>query len=123
MNVQRLENNRLPDWFLGFDVYDRTEARFWASERRDALLADLGIAVVPRLAAGRFAFADLEALLKGSQVGRAPMEGLVVRREAAGWTTERAKLVRERFVQGIGEHWSRGPLRQNALEEGVPRWR
>jgi ATP-dependent RNA circularization protein (DNA/RNA ligase family) len=112
----------LPDWFVGFDVYDRAEARFWATDRRDALLDALGLHSVPRLASGRFSLQALEATLGRSQVGSGPMEGLVVRREAAGWTTERGKLVRAAFTQSIEEHWSRGPLRRNSLKEGVPRW-
>lgn len=120
--VHSVAYDALPDWFLGFDVYDRAEARFWATGKRDALLAELGLCAVPRLATGRFTLEGLEAALDGSRVGSGPMEGIVVRREAAGWTTERAKLVRATFTQGIEEHWSRGPLERNALKDGVQRW-
>lgn len=117
--VHSVEYDRLPDWFLGFDVYDRAEGRFWDTARRAELLAKLGLSPVPRLATGRFTFDELAALLGGSRVGSLPMEGVVVRREADGWTTERAKLVRPTFTQSMEDHWSRGPLRKNALAGGV----
>lgn len=120
--VHSVEYDRLPDWFMGFDVYDRAEARFWDTSRRDALLADLRLSGVPRIATGRFTLAELESLLNGSQVGSDPMEGLVARREEAGSTVERAKLVRATFTQSIETHWSRGPLRRNALKPGATPW-
>jgi ATP-dependent RNA circularization protein (DNA/RNA ligase family) len=120
--VHSVRYDRLPDWFLGFDVYDKATDRFWNTARRDGLLAELGLAVVPRLAAGRFTLDDLVSLMAGSRVGSLPMEGLVMRREADGWTTARAKLVRASFTQDIDEHWSRGPLRRNALAGGASTW-
>jgi ATP-dependent RNA circularization protein (DNA/RNA ligase family) len=114
--------DRLPDWFLGFDVYDRERRVFWSSSARDALLAGLGLASVPHLARGRFALEALEALMGTSGVGSAPMEGLVVRREREGETVARAKLVRASFTQSIDEHWSRGPLEKNALAPGASPW-
>lgn len=29
---------RLPDWFVAFDVYDRTAGKFWSVEHRDAFV-------------------------------------------------------------------------------------
>ncbi len=121
--VHSVRYDRLPDWFLGFDVYDRAAGRFWDTTRRDELLERLGLAPVPRLAAGQFSLEALVDLLDGSRVGSVPMEGLVVRREAKGWNVARAKLVRATFTQDIEEHWSRGPLRKNALVGGVSPWR
>ncbi|OYV75207.1 MAG: hypothetical protein B7Z66_13715 [Chromatiales bacterium 21-64-14] len=113
----------LPDWFLGFDIYDRALDRFWDTERRDALLKELGLSPVPRLAKGRFSIKQLDPLLSGaSRVGGSAIEGVVVRQEADGFTTARAKLVRAEFTQAIDEHWSRGPLRRNKLEKGTASW-
>lgn len=106
----------LPDWFLGFDVYDRSVAQFWDTSRRDALLRELGLHTVPRIAKGRFSIAEIARLAeRESQVGGNVVEGVVVRREAEGFTVARAKLVRAEFTQAIDEHWSRGPLRRNEL--------
>jgi hypothetical protein len=114
--VHSVAYERLPDWFLGFDVYDRSVNRFWDTSRRDALLATLRLHPVPRIVRGHFTLEAIEQLLSNpSQVGDSGVEGLVVRRESGGFTTARAKLVRAEFTQAIGEHWSRGPLRRNEL--------
>jgi hypothetical protein len=106
---------RLPDWLLAFDVYDRSRGVFWSAVRRDQLARQLDVAIVPRLASGRFDLADLVALLGPSKVGTGPGEGLYVRREEGDRLIARAKLVRPEFVQAITTHWSRGPLRTNLL--------
>jgi len=113
----------LPDWFLGFDVYDRGYERFWSSDRRDALLERLDLVPTPRLAHGHCTLPQLQAFLGPSRVGSNDMEGLVVRAEADGWVTGRAKLVAARFTQQIEEHWSRGAVRPNSLAPGALAWR
>jgi hypothetical protein len=113
--VHSVGYDRLPDWFLGFDVYDREPGRFWDTPRRDALLADLQLSAVPQLAAGRFTVSALQCLLDGSRVGGAPMNGVVMRCEADGWTTAGAKLARATFTQQIAKHWSRSSLCRNAI--------
>lgn len=35
--------DRLPDWFLGFDIYERCRAKFLSSTRRDTLFQTLDI--------------------------------------------------------------------------------
>ena len=110
---------RLPDWFLGFDVYDRAAGQFWDSTRRDELLRDLGLAAVPRLFRGRATVPDLVRRLGKSSLADGPMEGAVVRREEVRWTAGRAKLVNAGFTQAIEAHWSRGPLRPNQLSPGA----
>lgn len=121
--VHSVAYDRLPDWFLGFDIHDRETGTFWDTVRRDALLTELHLCSVPRLAKGRFSMDGLKELMAGpSRVGGAAMEGIVVRQESGGCTTARAKLVRAEFSQAIEEHWSRGPLRQNKLAEGAAPW-
>lgn len=106
---------RLPDWFLGFDVYDPAVGRFWSSDRRDRLLNDLGLAPVPRLAQGRLSMEELVAMIGPSQLSDGPMEGIYLRRDQGAWLEQRAKLVRPEFVEGIGKHWSEESLGKNAL--------
>jgi len=107
--------NRLPDWFLGFDVYDRTAECFWSSDRRDRWLKELGLAPVPRLAKGTFSTEQLLALIGTSRLSDGPMEGIYLRRELGDWLEYRAKVVRREFVEGIGKHWSEHSLEKNAL--------
>ena len=106
---------RLPDWFLGFDVYDRAVHRFWSSDRRDRWLNDLGLAPIPRLIRGRLSKEQLLSLLGTSRLGGGPMEGIYLRREQGDWLEQRAKIVRPEFVEGIGKHWSEASLEKNAL--------
>lgn len=118
--VHSVAYDRLPDWFLGFDVYDRSVGRFWSSGRRNGLCARAGLHVVPSLGRGRFTLGQLCHLLKEtSRVGGGPIEGIVVRREDDGFTAARAKLVRAEFAQAIEQHWSAGPLRRNEMAQEV----
>lgn len=60
--------DRLPHWFLEFDVYDRQEQVFLAAHRRRALLAGLPILSVPTLFQGELQrLEELTALLQPSQ--------------------------------------------------------
>jgi ATP-dependent RNA circularization protein (DNA/RNA ligase family) len=113
--VHSVQYDALPDWFLAFDVYDRSIGGFWDTARRDALLARLDLRAAPPLGRGRFTLNALRAMLTSSRVGSGPMEGLVVRSESRGQTVARAKLVRAEFVQAIDTHWSRGKLVPNRL--------
>src|SRR5690606_22108083 len=44
--VHSVAYDRLPDWFLGFDVYDWSVNGFWDTRRRDELLTAVGLAGV-----------------------------------------------------------------------------
>ncbi len=113
--VHSVPYNRLPDWFLGFDVYDRAEGRFWSVDRRDSWLANLGLATVPRLARGQFSLERLRSLIGTSTITEGPMEGIYLRHDRGDWLEDRAKIVRSDFVEGIGKHWSELPLEKNSL--------
>lgn len=113
--VHSIHYERLPDYFLAFDVYDRSKNEFWSSQKRDALASDLGMATVPKLGEGRFDMAALEALLGKSRLSNGPAEGLYVRREERERLISRAKLVRAEFVQAIDVHWTKKGMRVNGL--------
>lgn len=111
--------DRLPDWFLAFDVYDRRARAFWSSERRNELLVPLAAQPVPELLRGRTSLTALIELVErsASRVSSTKLEGVYVRSEAHGLLQARAKIVRPEFVQQIEEHWSRRPLEPNALAQ------
>ena len=46
--------NRLPDLFLGFDLYDKQAKNFFSTERRDKLFKEMGILGVPQIAKGQY---------------------------------------------------------------------
>jgi ATP-dependent RNA circularization protein (DNA/RNA ligase family) len=110
-----VEYQRLPDWFLAFDVWDKAAARFWCTERRDALVHSLQMQSVPQLSRGSFRLEDLKQLLGPSRLGSAKLEGVYLRVQDDRHLLNRAKLVRGEFVQAIGAHWSRGGLHKNTL--------
>ena len=114
--VHSVHYTHLPDWFLAFDVYDRSSGAFWSVQRRDEFAARLELVVVPALGRGHFDLTELKKLLGPSALTDGPAEGIYVRRERNGRLLQRAKLVRPEFVQAIDEHWSKRPLKTNELD-------
>lgn len=108
-------HTRLPDWFLVFDVYDRSRKHFWSTRRRDGLVRRLGLELVPRIAAGRFDLSGLRDLLGPSRIGEGAAEGIYLRVDEGDQLLARAKLVRPEFLQSIDEHWSGRPIVANVL--------
>jgi len=113
--VHSVQYRSLPDWFLAFDVLDLKDSVFLSVARRDEVVNQLDLEVVPRVATGRFDLSRLVGLLGQSKLGEMPAEGLYIRYDKGDRLVARAKIVREEFVQNIDSHWSRGPLRTNAL--------
>ena len=108
----------LPDWFLIFDVYDKSRKQFWSARRRNALVAEMGLFSVPELKRAKLTLSDLKDIL-ASQPSRfqdGPIEGIVVRRDSADWNEGRAKLVRADFTQAIGDHWTKRNIVWNRLQ-------
>lgn len=111
--------DRLPDWFLGFDLYDKQVGRFLASGRRDGLLTKMCIAQVPVIARGRFTYPAIKKLLSQSILTDKPAEGLYLRFDQNDWLAQRAKLVRPAFIQSVEQHWSCSAIRPNRLSSEV----
>ncbi len=113
-----LDYAALPDWFLLFDVYDRSESRFWSSARRNALATSAALVTVPRVAEGRQTLASLKDLVtrRPSHYRQGPLEGVVIRQESAQWCESRAKLVRADFTQAIETHWRRRAIEWNRMD-------
>lgn len=107
--------DQLPDWFIGFDVFDSQAERFVCKEIRDEFLASLELNVVPFVATGRLSLLEITEHLGKSRFGEGPAEGLYLRYDDADWLGQRAKIVRSEFVQSIEQHWSRAPLEVNRL--------
>ncbi|MAL94413.1 MAG: DNA ligase [Haliea sp.] len=113
-----LDYGSLPDWFLVFDVFDRTAQRFWNSSRRDELADILGLVSVPLLKRGRFTIKELEELVYNTSSGfrDGPLEGVVIRQDGPHWCELRAKMVHPKFVQQIEMHWRSRALEWNELD-------
>jgi len=111
--------DRLPDWFLGFDLYDKQCRRFLSSGRRDELLKKMRIARVPVIAHGRFTYTEISQLLSRSQLADQPAEGIYLRVDHDEWLAKRTKLVRPAFIQSMKEHWSRTGIKPNRMSVKV----
>ncbi len=107
--------DQLPDWFLGFDMYDKGEGQFFSCARRDDVFREIGVSSVPKLEYGHFTLLELCELLSQSQFGERPAEGLYLRHDQGDWLLERTKLVRPAFIQSVEEHWSRSGVKANRL--------
>jgi ATP-dependent RNA circularization protein (DNA/RNA ligase family) len=114
-----LDYAALPDWFLIFDVYDRSAGRFWSSSRRNALAASVGLTTVPQVLNGKTTLTALTHLVAttSSNYREGPLEGVVIRRESAEWCEARAKLVRHDFTQAIDTHWRKRTLEWNRRQD------
>ncbi len=111
--------DRLPDWFLAFDIYERESRRFLSSTRRDRLIEKMHFSKVPSLARGRFSFPETEKLLSQSKLANRPAEGIYLRIDRGDWLEHRAKLVRPAFIQAVENHWSRSALKPNRLSAEI----
>jgi hypothetical protein len=142
-----LAYDRLPSYFLAFDLFHCPARRFLAHHQLRARLAGTGIPVVPQIA--HRPFADMEDLLTllntPSRFYRGFVEGIYLRvedpfpapppptaRRVAGKSEEeskegepwrqyvvtQAKIVRPDFVQGITSHWAGRTLERNRLAMG-----
>jgi ATP-dependent RNA circularization protein (DNA/RNA ligase family) len=112
--------DRLPDWFLAFDIYDREAGRFLNTARRDRLLGEMHIFKVPDIARGRFTYSEIQKLLSQSKLTNQPAEGIYLRIDHGDWLEQLAKLVRPAFIQAVEQHWSHSAIRPNRLTHGVP---
>ena len=116
-----LDYDRLPDWWMMFDVYDREVKHFWSTTRRNELAAAIGANVVPCLYKGSVNLTQLQgfALDAVSSFRKGNVEGVIVRKEDALWLQERAKLVRPDFTQSITKHWRNRVLEWNHVADGT----
>jgi len=114
----------LPDWFLLFDVYDRSAGRFWSTPKRNVLASEAGLVTVPQVFHGKTTVPALKQLVTTtfSHYRSGPFEGVVIRRESAEWCEARAKLVRPDFTQAMDTHWRKRSLEWNRIvtTSGIP---
>jgi ATP-dependent RNA circularization protein (DNA/RNA ligase family) len=108
--------DRLPDWFLGFDIYDKSTTRFFSYTYRNELFQAVDVFQVPRINVGHFTLEGLTKLLSRSRLSDKPAEGLYLRFDQGEWLAQRAKLVRPAFIQSVEQHWSRSGIKPNRLK-------
>lgn len=108
--------DNLPDWFIAFDVYERSSGRFWSVNRRNNWAAEVGLPNVPMLERRRETAKELIATVTStsSRFGARPLEGVMIRQDSKEYLEQRAKLVRPEFTQSIGEHWRNRRIEWNS---------
>lgn len=113
-----LDYAALPDWFLLFDIYDRSAGRFWSTPRRNVLAGEAGLMTVPQVFHGKTTVPALKQLVATtpSCYRSGPLEGVVIRRESPDWCEARAKLVRPGFTQAIDIHWRKRAIEWNRVD-------
>ncbi|MEZ5400963.1 MAG: RNA ligase family protein [Bryobacteraceae bacterium] len=113
--------DRLPHYFIEFDILDRDSGEFLSTARRRVMLDGGPVISAPVLATG--SDLALESLLGQSTCSSVEtMEGLYVKQEQGGRVAGRYKFVRPSFLQAVadsGEHWMNRPIEPNTLREGV----
>ncbi len=110
--------DRLPDWWLLFDIYRGEDRGFAAIETRNGFANEVGLATVTELFRGHATMSSLLRLLKyaPSAYRDGPLEGIVVRSQSPTGLRTRAKLVRAEFTQSIEQHWRTRRVEWNRLE-------
>ena len=113
--------DRLPHYFLEFDILDRESGAFLDTEARGKLLAGgpvLSVPVLGRSPAGMIETYVGKSLYSSTEM----MEGLYLKGEGGGHVVERFKYVRTDFLQAVANsdsHWMDRPIEPNRLAEGV----
>jgi hypothetical protein len=112
--------DRLPHYFLEFDILDRESGAFLSTEARRSILAGGPVRSVPVLGVGPVSAID-NYLGESRCSSTEMMEGLYLKREDES-VTERYKYVRSDFLQAVANsdsHWMDRPIEPNRLAEGI----
>jgi ATP-dependent RNA circularization protein (DNA/RNA ligase family) len=116
-----IEYDFLPDWFLGFDIYDKVVKRFFSCAKRNDTFKKIGIFQTPKLGYGKYTIQELIKLMGKSKLGNRSAEGLYLRFDKGDWLIRRGKLVHPDFTQKIEQHWSRGGIKVNRKKAEILR--
>ena len=114
--------SNLPDWFLAYDLYDRSTQTFVDRRTLEVLLDGTSIKLVPLVYQGEsMPSADvlLSMIQQKSLFYDGRTEGVYVKVEARGAVKMRGKVVRSDFIAG-NEHWTKGGIRVNGLRVRNP---
>ena len=106
--------DKLPSYFMAFDIFDKKERKFIAQRRVKEDLVSTSLQHNPILYEGKInGLTELEELITTSQFGSESMEGLYLRVDDTNYNLQRNKFVCSEFQQNIDEHWKNLPLKLN----------
>ena len=114
--VHSIYYDRLPDYFLVFDILK--DRRKWLSrEERDGFCNKYGFASVPLIAEGYFNITDLYSLVPKRSAYGDIAEGIVIKRYRKKEYI-RGKIVKPEFIKVLEEsdHWTKHSIRRNKIQ-------
>jgi len=114
--VHSIYYDRLPDYFLVFDILK--DKRKWLNrEERDDFCAKYELASIPFIAEGHFNITDLCDLIPGESAYGDMAEGIVLKRYRKREYI-RGKIVKPQFIKTLeeSEHWTKYNIRENKLQ-------
>lgn len=106
--------NRLPDWFIAYDVYDYEQNRFVSPIQARSLLSKVGFSTPKLLFQGEYkdGYDELAAWANDqSEYGDATREGIYLKVYDDRWAIKRFKMVSPKFERG--KYWSHDKLTKN----------
>ena len=103
-----MKYDQLPDWFIAYDLFDKSTGRFVSRDSLAQILASTSIAHVNLIKRGTVRnIEELRALATGpSAYNSALREGIVVRVCEGDLLDNRMKVVRSDFIAG-NERWNK----------------
>lgn len=111
--VHSVYYDKLPDWVLIFGIWDGKEYMEW--EEVEEYCSDNGLYTVPHLFTSsgwdRNTIVD-DCMPDDSFYGSEEAEGIVIYNYKR---QQRAKVVKEEFVKGIGKHWTSNAVKINKI--------
>ena len=108
--------NALPNWFIAFDVFDKTNNIFLPVTKRNHIVNQIGLPLVPLIYYGHIEKDMLYNFITKSAFGNDLIEGLYFRVDSPNQLLYRAKYVRNDFSQAIKTHWSKMHTQKNQLK-------
>lgn len=114
--VHSLYYDRLPDWFLVFDVWNKRKDKWMNQRDRESFCNDHDLHMVPKIYEGHLTVQELFDIIPKKSAFGDEAEGVVVKRyNKKGYI--RGKLVRPEFIKRIeeGEHWSKYNIKTNKI--------
>eukprot|EP01130_Rhizamoeba_saxonica_P017999 TRINITY_DN8893_c0_g1_i1.p1 TRINITY_DN8893_c0_g1~~TRINITY_DN8893_c0_g1_i1.p1 ORF type:complete len:230 (+),score=43.52 TRINITY_DN8893_c0_g1_i1:13-702(+) len=114
--VHSIHYTKLPDYFIAFDIYLKSEQKFVCREELERRLEGSGIPIIRVIDSGIFSKEEMLNYLDSiSEYRDGTVEGIYVRVDDEQFSLRRGKIVRPDFIQGIDEHWTKKGLIKNLL--------
>ena len=106
---------KLPDYFLIYDIYDKTTNSFLARHIVTEMLKDTTLKQVPIIFEGEITIDKLKTMVQSqSKFYDGPVEGIYVRAICDDFVKYRGKIVRHNFISG-NDHWTKGKYVINTI--------